>query len=264
MQEALRKASTPLVALLLAATLFAAYSVGTMAFATHQPADKVNAVGDDLDIMGPGDNIVILEETMRVSSPSDLLLQVTAECSILTALVNPGSSTGGASDTQNVEGTVKIYITVDGNRVPVAYNDSPTDASGTPSDDFGEVVFCNREYQRTIADREEDEGGSPGGDGYDEERDYIRTRTANAFNWVALNSGFDYDVGNDNVLDIKVWAEFERTNDEACPFEDGAPTETCSEAFVGSRTLIVEPVHAQNDETVGPGPAEASPPGGKK
>lgn len=245
MNEVLRKASTPLVALLLAATLFAAYSVGSIATATHQPADKVQATGSDVEHVT--DNTVVLSETMRVSSPSDLILQLTAECSILTAL-----TTNNDNPTSTAAGSVRMHITIDGIPVPVAYND--TAAGGGQDDDedddneIGEVTFCNRTYSRTVVDEEDP------ADGIDEESDYIRTRTANAFNWFAVDAGTAYDVGNDNLITIQVIADYDTST----------AGEAVADAFVGSRTLIVEPVHSQNDQQVGPGPVEASPTTGKK
>ncbi|MFN2587492.1 MAG: hypothetical protein ABR613_05155 [Actinomycetota bacterium] len=250
MKEATRTASTVLLAFVAAVTLFVAYSIGNIAQATHQPADKVAATGDDLEHVT--DDTVVLSETMRVSSPADLILQVTAECSILTQLVTGPSGTGGASDSAFAFGSVRFHIEIDGVRVPVAFNDTP----GTPGQDddeddltvdgneTGEVTFCNRAYQRTVTD------GEDAPDGIDKEEDFIRTRTANAFNWFALDAGETYDVDGDNVINIEVIADYDtRTNGEAM-----------ANAFVGSRTLIVEPVHAANDESVGPGPVESGSP----
>ena len=239
----LRKASTPLVALLLGATVFMAYS--NIAVATHQPADKVQATGSDIEHVT--DDTVVLSETMRVSSPSDLIIQLTAECSILTAL-----TTNNDNPTSTAYGSVRMHVEIDGIPVPVSYND--TAAGGGQDDDedddneVGEVTFCNRTYSRTVTDQEDPE------DGIDEEDDYIRTRTANAFNWFAVNSGTTYDVGNDNLLTIEVIADY----------DTDTAGEAIADAFVGSRTLIIEPVHSQNDQQVGPGPVEASPGGTKK
>jgi hypothetical protein len=247
LREVLRKSSTPLVAALLAMTAFMAYS--NIATATHQPADKVQATGSDLEHVT--DDTVVLSETMRVSSPADLILQVTAECSILTELTTGPSAagTGGtaATDTAFAYGSVRLHVEIDGIHVPVATDETATgddddvednDADGN---EVGEVTFCNRAYERTVTDGEDD--------GLDEEHDFIRTRTANAFNWFAIDAGEAYDVDNDNLLTINVIADYDtRISGDAV-----------ADAFVGSRTLIVEPVHSQNDQQVGPGPVEASP-----
>jgi hypothetical protein len=103
-------------------------------------------------------------------------------------------------------------------------------------------------------------------DGLDSEDDFIRTRNANAFNWMAFDVGTTYDkpYNGNNIVDVKVYAEYDRST-----FEDSSSTDpvsganqcarrndddlnpygqTCSDAFVGSRSLIIEAVHASNHE----------------
>ena len=227
------------------------------AVATHEPADKVAITASDIDELNDG--VVLLEETMRVSSTSDLILQTSAECSILTALRNPGSTEGGATDTQGAFGQVELWITIDGKRVPVSTNDENTgDDASTPEteDNRGEVVFCNRAYAREITDTE-------GDDGYDEEDDFIRTRAANAFNWMAFNAGKEYDANGDNLVTIQLHGRYTRetTNgaEELDSCGDNQPdnalipyNKTCADAFVGSRSLIVEAVHASTHEAAAP------------
>ncbi|HEX2059064.1 MAG TPA: hypothetical protein VHI71_11940 [Actinomycetota bacterium] len=249
MSEVSRKASTVLVGALLAATLFMAYTIGNSASATHQPADKVAATASDLDEL-EGDGEAVLSETMRVSSPADLILQVTAECSILTELTTgpAGPTAGGASDSAFAFGSVRFHVEIDGIPVPVGTDESATSEDDLEDNDedgneVGEVTFCNRAYERTVTDGE----NQP--DGLDEEHDFIRTRTANAFNWFALDAGETYDVDGDNVITIEVIADY----------DTDTAGDAVADAFVGSRSLIVEPVHAANDELVGPGPAEGSP-----
>jgi hypothetical protein len=122
-----------------------------------------------------------------------------------------------------------MYITLDGKRVPVA---------GDPNGDgdTGEVVFCNREYARTVTDNEDPL------DGQDREADYIRTRSANAFQWLATNVGTAYDdvaLNGQNIIDVEVHAVYtdQDATTGACQPD---LAETCSAAFVGARTLIVE------------------------
>ena len=249
MREATRRASTVLLAFIAAVTLFVAYSIGNIAQATHQPADKVAATGSDIDEVTP-EGTVILEETMKVSSPADLILQVSAECSILTELTTGPSEEPGASDSAFAFGSVRLHVTIDNKPVPVATDDTGLPPEGQDDDldddnEVGEVTFCNRAYERTVTDGEDPL------DGIDEEHDFIDTRTANAFSWFALNTGTFYDdpSNGNNILDIKVIADYDtETSGEAV-----------ADAFVGSRTLIIEPVHASNHEQVGPGPVEGSP-----
>ena len=246
---------------------------GPSAVATHEPADKAAATANDIDKVDGKDNRdLLLQETLRVSSTSDLILQTTAECSILTAL----KTTGGPevdSEQDGAFGQVKLWIEIDGKRVPVSTNDTRANDGGRG--DKGEVVFCNRAYQRTVTDQEENEGldplgvvSNPDGDGIDGEDDFIRTRTANAFNWMAFNVGKEYDAGGDNVVTVKLFAQYDRKTTSTTDGEDGgdegecgAPRPddsfdpygvTCADAFVGSRSLIIEAVHASNHEAAAP------------
>ena len=279
--RALRGLPTLLVGLLTVTVIFTAYTA-TQAFGqNHMPADKAVASGDDLKGTSNDEKaIAVLEETMRVSSSSDLIIQVTSECSILTGLVTgddeappgqdpddaPFGDAAGSTDSAFSFGQVKFFVSIDGKRVPVASNDTFVDEEehgDSDTDDFGEVVFCNRAYQRTVTDDADD-----GDDDLDEEEDFIRTRTANAFNWFALDTGAVYDSpdNGNNVLDVVLWAEFDK-KPNACPNEtsdddDTNISETCAEALIGSRTMIIEPTHASNTETVDPvgSPAPTNPP----
>lgn len=238
--------------------LFGAGAVAQPGKGGGQPANKVVAGGSTLESTGANETpIPILSQRMRVSSPADLMLHVTAECSILTGLVTGEEGVSGDSATS--ESNVELWIEIDGNKVPVstAGDDDPEEPRG----DEHKVVFCNREYSRTVTDREEDGA-------IDEQRDYIRTRSANAFNWFALDTGFDYDSPHNgqNILDVVLWAEFTRDPDTPCAGEedeDPFPFVTCAEAFVGNRTLIIEPTHAAVGEQVEPMPAEEEEIGGE-
>ena len=218
-----------------AAALAVAVLAGPAAQAQNpQPANKTAAIGNVVDDLEPNADHVVLTETMRVSSPSDLILNLSAECSILTHLVTQQNQ---QSDTQ--EGTVNMYVTIDGTPVPVA-------GSSTGKGDLGDVVFCNRAYSRTVTDQE----SQP--DGQDKESDYINTRSANAFQWLALNTGVYYDESiiknGNNVLQIDVHAVYEDSNEAAETVNaitcTGSEAAGCSRAYVGKRTLIVEPTHA--------------------
>src|SRR5688500_8625618 len=144
---------------LLAIIAAAAVAIGltaNFAIADHEPADKAAATASDIDrVDAPADRDLLLQETMRVSSVSDLILQTTAECSILTSLYTQGGE-DTASEHDGSFGQVKLWIEIDGKRVPVSTNDGETNEQGD-TDDEGEVVFCNRAYQRTVTDNEQDE-----------------------------------------------------------------------------------------------------------
>ena len=259
-----------LLAIIAAAVVTIGLTVN-FAAATHEPADKTAATASDIDTVGEegtdenGD--LLLSETMRVSSTSDLILQTTAECSILTSL-NTSGGPNTATESDGAFGQVKLWIEIDGERVPVSEDDTATDSNG--ENDTGEVVFCNRAYQRTVTDNEQDEDGAvpdPAGvkDGIDTEDDFIRTRTANGFNWMAFNVGKAYDKDANNLVTVNLYAEYDRKTSESTGGEEptiGATNcgdqrddddltsygATCADAYVGSRSLIVEAVHASNHE----------------
>lgn len=264
-----------LLAIIAAAVVTIGLTVN-FATATHEPADKTQGSATSIDQVD--DDVVLLEETMKVSSVSDLILSTSAECSILTSL----NTTGGPNESTETDGSfgqVELWITIDGKRVPV---------SSTEQDE-GEVVFCNRAYQRTVRDKEEDENSgaednaNENGDGIDDEDDFIRTRAANAFNWMAFDVGKNYDTGDggNNIVTVQLHGTFtkeafgddgfqegdaaqcirERDDPNDDPDEGPLPigdndltpySDTCADAYVGARSLIVEAVHASNHEQTAP------------
>jgi hypothetical protein len=196
---------------------------GTQAvLATHQPANKVVAAGDKLAVVAPQTATPILSATLRTSKPEDLILQVTLECSITTALVTSNSDPSSSS-----EGDIRVWVEIDGVRVPInsiSNPPQPPPAAGDPSD---EVTFCNRTYSRTVMDQE----NPP--DGQDREQDFIETKTSNAFNWLRLNmqSGI-------HTIVVKATLTTTVTGDAS------------AEALIGNRSLIVEPAKLANDATI--------------
>jgi hypothetical protein len=131
--------------------------------ATSMPADKMTVAGSKVETATPGENVTLLSARMRTSSTEDLILQVTAECSLTTNVTTVGN------DNSRAFGQVRLWVEVDGKQVPIS----------SDSND-GKVVFCNRAYQRTT-------------EGFDDQdatiKTFFKTREANAFNWVALNVG---------------------------------------------------------------------------
>ncbi len=78
---------------------------------------------------------------------------------------------------------MRAWIEVDGQIVPIISQSSPPQSPPPPGNQSDKVTFCNRVFNRTVQDAEDPQ------DGYDRSRDYIETKTANAFNWVRLNMG---------------------------------------------------------------------------
>lgn len=184
--------------------------VGSGANATHQPANKVAAAGAAAVVTSPqAPAILLLEEKVKTSKPTDLILGVTLECVITTEVTTTGN------DLQEAEGTVKVWVEVDGVPVPVSSDDTT---------ETGKVTFCNQFHQRETTM-------------FDDEDATIRTLhragSANGFQWLRLNMG-------SGIHTISVRADLETSN-----------TDTASAlAAVGKRTLIIEPVKAANDEAV--------------
>ena len=179
-------------------------AVGSGGAVTNYPADKVTAAGAKPDITGPGQSVSLIGPVkMRTSTPEDLVLQVTAECSILTELTTNGN------DTQDAFGQVRVWVEVDGKPVGVV--------PGQPgSSDDGKVVFCNRAYHRDTSGFVADNNATI--------HDYIRTREANGFNWATVS------VGN-GIHTIEVKGELTQTS----------TNKGVAEAVVGNRTLVVQP-----------------------
>lgn len=191
------------------------------ASATHQPADKVVAAGSKLEVVSPNVEVPILTATLRTSSPTDLIMSLSMECSIFTQLTT-GPSGDGGSDTALAAGNVRAWIEVDGVIVPVT-----SAGTGAPGDESDKVTFCDRTYSRTVTDAEDPL------DGQDIEDDYIATKSANAFNWLRLNLG-------NGIHTIVVKATLaQRTTGDATAY-----------AAIGNRSLIVEPTKLANDATV--------------
>jgi hypothetical protein len=83
------------------------------------------------------------------------------------------------------------------------------------------VVFCNRLWRMNTTQFDDEDATI---------RTFLGTRTANAFNWIALNVG-------SGIHDIQVLAQLE------------TQTQGTGEAMagVGKRTLVVEPVKLAGD-----------------
>ena len=198
-----------------------------MAAGSGTPAHKAVAAGSHRVTMGPDHTEKLMTATFKTSKPEDLLIQVAAECSILTDLVLPGSDQPGATQTANARGRVRIWVTIDDKIVPIEdVSAPPQDPAGHAGGEADKITFCDRLHSRTIKDEEDPQ------DGLDSDRDYQDTKSANAFNWVRLNAG----SGEHTVV---VWGEF-TTNFTT------STTGSTAKAIVGNRSLIIEPTKLAN------------------
>ena len=193
---------------------------------TSEPANKpaVAINRGNITFIEDGETVKILQETVKTSKPTDLLFSVTAESSILTHLTTTGNQTSSA------DGTLSVYVTVNGQVV------HPTGGPGQghpTNGDTAEVIFANQAYTRTTSFNTLDQDHSI--------ETYLRTKHASGFNWAVLNAGSGTHV-------IEVWARF---NDA----ESGNGT---AEGVVGNRSLVVQAVKCEVDETIaGEGAAPA-------
>ena len=181
-----------------------------------QAADKAAVVGSTLAQVSPFASQQLLCVKMRTSTPEDLLLSVTTECSILTQVSTTGTASSSAS------GTIDVWVTVDGQVVPV---DPSQPADKTKN---GQVTFCNRDATQNFTDGDSSNSGS------DTLTEYLKTKEANGFNWAKL------DTGN-GIHTIAVYATFIPGSSctDAAPAANSTTTNCTGE--IGNRTLTIEP-----------------------
>lgn len=218
-------------AVLLTMLLLSSYAV-QRANANHLPADKPFAAASKTVRFSPNTDVVLLTATVKNSKPADMVLYVTAECSIITDNVIAGSTMPGGSESATTTGTVRTWITVDGKIVPIISASSPPQDGSAPDsgDESDKVTFCNRVFNRTVQDTEDPK------DGWDRSRDYLATKSANAFNWVRLNMG-------SGVHKIELHGELTHS------FSPGSS----ASAFVGNRSMIGVPGKFANDAVISEG-----------
>ncbi|HWL37935.1 MAG TPA: hypothetical protein VNQ77_17245 [Frankiaceae bacterium] len=201
-----------------------------LAAGSGMPANKAVAAGSKVKSIAVNGVEELMSATFKTSKPEDLLISVSAECSILTDVVIPGSTTGGVTQTANARGAVRIWVELDGKIVPIEdVSNPPQDPAGNGNGtDADKVTFCDRLHERTVTDREDPE------DGIDGSRDYIDTKSANAFNWVRLNAGSGPHT-------LKVFGQFTTS-------AVGAGSNAA--AYVGNRSLVIEPTKLANDAVI--------------
>lgn len=192
---------------------------GSSSTTAPNPADKVAVAGSTIEHMTSGHKTVkLFDVPMKTSSPTDLLLTISAECALWTEVL-VSSNTDIAPSSSEAQGTVKIWLTFDGKVVPVSSDDNQ---------ERGKVVFCDRIHGMEISTKEQ------GNDDNDTIRNYLKTRSANSFEWLWLNSG-------NGVHQIAAWAQMD------AQVNHGSGS---AEAAVGKRTLVIEPVKLPVDATI--------------
>jgi hypothetical protein len=189
------------LAALVAATLLAVPLVVAVTTDGSNAANKTAASGSTVEVLSTLAPATVLATTIKTSSPQDLIFSVTSECALWTTVETVGN------DVSEAQAKVTVQVFFDGAPVPV---------SGAGDD--GSVVFCDRLHRQTTT-QFDDENATI--------KNYLATRSANAFNWLLP------DVGS-GVHTVEVRASF-YTNTVG----DGA----LAQAAVGHRTLIVEPTH---------------------
>jgi len=182
-------------------------STTTSSSSTSLPADKVTTSGSTLQTVPNGSDTTLLSTQVKTSTPEDLLLDVTLECSILTSVTTTGSSSSSAS------GTINVWVTVDGNRVPVDHTVATSPTNST-------VTFCRRDATQTFTDGDQ---GTTSGDTLTE---YLNTKDANGFNWANFDTG-----GSGQIHTVAVHATLTTST-------SGNANAT---GYVGNRTLTVFP-----------------------
>ena len=194
-------------------------AVALPAQANHLPADKIGVSASAVEVMtataspiGPVSSgpVVLLQATLRNSTPTDLMIRFTGESALWTDIVSPSS---------DAMASVKIWAEIDGSPVPVTSDANGDGVANDPDD--GRVVLANRDFR--IASLISADVISL----------YLSTRNAGAFQWMALNVGSGiHNVVLKGQLDVQV---------------AGAGL---AKAAVGKRTLFVEPAKLANDATV--------------
>jgi hypothetical protein len=196
------------------------------------PADKAVAGGSKVQALEPNAGPEeLMRATLRTSKPEDLILQVTAECDILTDVTVGGNDM--SSDTQSARGAIRIWLEIadagaaDGKIVPITdVSNPPQDPTANGNgDDTDKVTFCDRLHKRSVEDAE----NNLPMDNTDKSQDI----QDNGFNWVRLNLG-------SGIHDVIVKGELTT---------EGTATAT-ADGYVGTRTLVIEPTKLANDAII--------------
>jgi hypothetical protein len=187
----------------------------------QEPANKPGVAinrGSPITFVTSSAPVRVLTEVVKASKPTDLLLSVTAETSIITDVATTGS------EMQRAEGKLVFYITLNNDPTPILPT-GPAGPNQTRQGDTGEIVFANQIYSRTTNLGLDDNN--------DMVQTYLETKHATGFNWAVLNA-------QSGTHTIHVWAKYDES-------ETSTATAT---GVVGNRSLIVQPVKCQVNESV--------------
>ena len=211
--------------------------------ANHQPADKVVAAGQKvttIDGEAPGaepEGTAILTSTFKTSGPTDLMVHVSLECAILTTLNNQGGTNAGRTSATEAEGEIRVWLEFDGQEVAIdqmSTTPQPSDPAEIGNDD-DKVTFCLNERSQTVSDAENVL------DGHDTLSTYLRTKQANAFNWIIMNTG-GWSDSNIHTLVVKASLTTATSATEG--------SSATAQGFVGNRMAIIEPTKMSNHASV--------------
>jgi hypothetical protein len=191
------------------------------------PADKPFAAASKTVKFSPNNRVELLSATVRNSKPSDLVLQLSMECSIITDNVIAGSTVPGAQQSATTTGTVRAWVEIDGQIVPIISSSTPPQDPPPAGNESDKVTFCSTVFNRTVKDAESPQNG------IDQSRDYLETKASNSFNWVRLNMG-------SGIHTIVVYGEL----------TSASSTGSSASAYVGNRSLIGLPGKFANDATI--------------
>jgi hypothetical protein len=211
------------------------------------PANKAVAAGSTIQDVAPtSTGTQIMSATFKTSKPEDLLMSVSLECSIITDVMVPGTTTPNGTSSGEAAGAIKVWLTIEGDNQPTPIIVPITDTSTPPQDpsaqragtEADKVTFCDRDHKVSVTDKE----NAP--DGTDALEEYQFTKTANDFNWVRLNAGSGMHV-------VRVWAQF--VPKDVSDAQNATATTTSGSSahgFVGNRTLIIEPTKLANNAVI--------------
>ena len=200
----------------------AAVALAQASFA-QEPANKPGVAinrGSPITFVNTSAPVRVLTEVVKTSKPTDLLLSVTAETSIITDVTTTGS------ETQRAEGKLEFFITLDNDPNPILPTGNPG-PNHTRQGDTGRIVFANQIYRRTTSLGADDTN--------DTIETYLETKHATGFNWAVLNA-------QSGTHTINVWAEYTES--------ETSPTAAMATGVIGNRSLIVQPIKCQVNESV--------------